>query len=366
VITKHTTLKASRVTTPIKKQMSKEEHLRFHQLENNDHLKDGFTTEPAVGLSRDTVNGLRAIHRFVERLLEMELDYASPANEVIQLSNRKRLGAIPTGGFLDSFFRQQYQTSPQVQIFLEAEDTLRLREHARLSEQARKVWLRRHPLPAELTNSLIDLILHKAVSKNFRRQVAKRKFAVHENFQRGETLINKLFDRHNRLNVIRIDLGYRREHSPSLEQVKVDLARLLNNYRHNSNFDSILGWVWRLEWAPQTGYHLHLLFFLHGSKTLRDSFAARTLGAYWENNITDGRGRHHNCNLEKSKYPRLGIGLISHLDGEKRGVLVHDVLSYLAKVDVLVRPRWPSGTRTFNTSQYPEPHPGTGRRRRSA
>lgn len=342
----------------------REQDYYARSLENNHSSEDPTATDRLVDLSSEHVKGLRAIHNFVERVCNTESDGDFPTNEAVQLRNRKRLGSIPTGGFLDPAFRLQYQPTPHIQAFLETEEALGLKERAQAGDQTNQCWVRRSRLSEESVNTLIDRLVHRVRSKNFRRHVAKRLFAAHENFRRGQMLIDRLFDRHSKLNVIRIDLGYRRDHSPSLAQVKSDFSRLMNNYRRNSAFDTVLGFIWRLEWAPQTGYHFHLLIFLDGSRTLRDAFAAHRFGLYWEVSITEGRGRHHNCNFAKDKYRRLGIGMTSHADTEKRGVLVHDVLSYLTKLEELARPRLPSGPRTFGTSQLPEPHPGTGRKRR--
>jgi len=57
--------------------------------------------------------------------------------------------------------------------------------------------------------------------------------------------------------------------------------------------------------------------------------------------------------------------MISHNDTEKRSVLEGKVLEYLTTVDELAQPRVPRGTKVFGTSQTPEDHPGTGRKRRA-
>lgn len=313
--------------------------------------------------------GLVAIHRFVEQLLNLDQahDLAESQNSrEAGMMRLARLNRVPTGGFLSAGFRQQYQTSEFVRIFLEAEESLNLKSRAENHNPRRRYWQRAKPLPPALATDLFELICVKAVSKNYRRRLAVRLFAAEENFRRGLVLINMLFDRRSKLNVVRIDLEYLREHRPTLDQAKRDLARLTNNYRHNSDFAKIEGFIWRLEWAPGTGYHFHFILFLNGSEARHDGFEAQKFGKYWNDVITEGRGRHYNCNFRKGNYRRLGIGMISHNDGEKRSVLVEDVLRYLAKFDELVRPRLLRGRRTFGTSQLPEPHPGTGRKRQSA
>jgi tetratricopeptide (TPR) repeat protein len=194
-----------------------------------------------------------------------------------------------------------------------------------------------------------------------RQLQAKRRYDAEQNFERGYALIQALFARHSRLNVIRLDLEYLHEHLPSLEQAKDDFNRLLNNSRYNAIFDHVVGVAWRLEWAPDTGWHWHVIYFIDDSKRNQDWYIAQQIGHYWCNVITGGRGRMHNCNADKNQYKRLGIGTISHDDYDKRDVLVNVVLRYLTKVDE--RLFVPKGTRSFGTSQMPEPHSGLGRPR---
>lgn len=318
-------------------------------------------------ISKDFENGLKCIHEFVDRVRTCD----APAYRITSRrsargeAHRTQLGSIPTGAFISPEFRQAYEVSEQVRVFLEADEDLDIQREHPLSEPLRASWTQPGTLVADVANEFVQLIRKKAMRRNFRRRFAVRKFGVQENFQRGRTLIDALFRRRFRLNVVRIDFSYKREHLPSLEQAKEDLDRLLNNRRNNTIFHSVLGYVWHLEWAFKSGWHWHVMFFLDGSKTRHDTYVANQFCDYWKRYITGGRGRCHNCNADKNKYKRLGIGMISHDDTEKREVLVNVVLRYLTKVDEIARPRVPKGTKTFGTSHIPEPHPGTGRKRRN-
>jgi hypothetical protein len=319
-------------------------------------------------IGEDFENGLKSIHEFVDRVRASEdpIAFRTTDRAGRPVAVRTRLGLIPTGALITEEFRRQRYLSEQVRVFLEAQDELRLLEEAPLQQPLS--WSRLQPgkRMGDVANDFVGLIHEKASSKTFRSRLATRRFAVEENFRRGKALIDALFARHARLNVVRIDLGYLRAHKPTLEQIKQDFGHFLNNARQNSIFHSVVGFVWHLEWAFMTGFHVHLLAFLDGSKTRHDAFVTQQMGDYWKNVITKGCGRIHNCNAEKSKYKRLGIGMISHDDQAKRDVLVNVVLRYLTKVDELARPRVPKGTKTFGTSHMPDAHPGTGRKRRAA
>ena len=313
----------------------------------------------------DFQNGLKAIHRFVDRVSDVQ----DPAYRLVKhtsgpmLALRTRLSTIPTGCLITPQFRESYELSEQVNVFLEVEEALHW-ERERPFNPLAPSQTQPGKLVAEVANQLVAAIRNRAGTKDFRSRLAVRRFRSKRNFLRGKHLIDALFRRHARLNVVRIDFGYQSESSASLEQAKEDFSRLLNNHRHHSAFRNLVGYIWHLEWAFKSGYHWHVAMFFDGSKTLRDSFIARLIGEYWVRAITQGRGRYENCNANKNKYRRLGIGMISYADQDKRSVLEGTVLEYLTTIDELAQPRVPRGTKVFGTSQMPDDHPGTGRKRR--
>ena len=335
-------------------------------IDSNVWTGKGTDGNQATVLSEDFQSGLERIHEFVDRVRKSDdvVAFRMVEREGRLVAVRTPLSRIPSGALVTQDFRRDYEPSEQVRVFLEAEEELRFHDELRFSDPLRQS--RAHPgkLMGDVANQFVKLIRKKTSTKNFRRRLAKRRFAVEENFRRGKKLTDALFIRYSRLNVVRIDLSYRTEHRPTLWQIKKDFARLLNNARQNSIFETVKGFVWHLEHGFMTGFHVHLLIFLDGSDTRHDGFVAEQMGLYWENRITEGRGRFENCNFNKNRYKHLGIGMISHHDDQKRGVLVNYVLRYLTKLDEVARLRLAKGTKTFGTSQMPEPHPGTGRKRR--
>jgi hypothetical protein len=316
-------------------------------------------------LGSDFENGLNRIHLFVDRVCDCE----DPAYRLVKhasgptLALRTRLSSIPTGTFITPEFRKTHELSEQVKVFLEVEEELQWVEERPFNGLSPSKT-QSGKLVAEVANQLIDAIRKRTKAKEFRTRLAVRRFGAKRNFLRGRQLIEALFRRYARLNVVRIDFGYLAEHSASLRQTKEDFARFLNNHRHHSAFGHLTGYIWHLEWAFRTGYHWHVMLFFDGSKTLRDGYIAALVGNYWVRAIAEGRGRFHNCNANKNGYRRLGIGMISHDDAEKRSVLEGKVLEYLTTVDELAQPRVPRGTKVFGTSHMPDDHPGTGRKRR--
>ena len=312
--------------------------------------------------------GLQRIHNFVDRILERPYPaFRLSVSQGLASIQRTILtvgpGTFPDIDWVPDTFLQHFEPSEQIRAYLEAADELGLRDEWPLRLPSEPC--RAHPgkLVYEWANEFVELVRQKCGSKASRTRQARKRFASTENFRKGERLIEAEFQSCSRLNVVRIDFGYLREHRPTLEQAKKDFRRFANNFRQNSTFDTVLGYIWHLEWARETGYHWHVAFFLDGSETRADGYVAHQIGIYWNEVITSKCGRCHNCNADKSKYKRLGIGMIWHGDMEKRGVLIDVVLRYLTKADEYARPKLPPGTRTFGTSQLPRPHSGLGRKR---
>lgn len=321
--------------------------------------------EDLTVIGSDFENGIKRIHRFVDRVRDCE----DPAYRLVKhasgptLALRTRLSSIPTGSFVTPEFRASYELSEQVKVFLQVEEELQWQEE-RPFEALAPSKTQPGKVVADVANQLVITIRDITGRTAFRSRLAARRFGAKRNLLRGKQLIEALFRRLARLNVVRIDFGYLSDHPASLEQTKEDFSRFLNNHRHHSAFKHLVGYIWHLEWAFKSGYHWHVVLFFDGSKTLRDAYVAHQIGEYWVRVITQDRGRYHNCNADKNKYRQLGIGMIPHDDSGKRAVLEGTVLEYLTTVDELAQPRLPRGTRVFGTSQMPEAHPGTGRKRR--
>ncbi|MFZ4860392.1 MAG: hypothetical protein ACOYL3_28880 [Desulfuromonadaceae bacterium] len=165
-----------------------------------------------------------------------------------------------------------------------------------------------------------------------------------------DVYFGELFDTYSKLNVIRLDLSYKKEIAENIttKEVKQDLNRLLNNRRHNQTvFGDCVGHLCKLEKGEDKGNHLHSMFFFDGHKIENDGYKASQIGKYWVDNITNGNGLHHSCNADKSKYKHVGVGMINHFDTEKRNILTNMVASYFAKEEQQVNSDTSAKERTF-------------------
>lgn len=170
-----------------------------------------------------------------------------------------------------------------------------------------------------------------------------QKSVITTNYQSMCDYIDNLFLRYARLLVLRVDLDYRKnidvpfmntnEVYEAYWQAKEDREHLFRNMRSNSLFDDMVGYIWKLEYGEKAGFHTHMVFFYDGSQVREDITIAKTIGDYWKNVITQGRGLAYNCNAKKEKYKHCGIGMINHYDIQLIEYLKNDVVSYLAKPD---------------------------------
>ena len=174
-----------------------------------------------------------------------------------------------------------------------------------------------------------------------------------------------LFDKHSKLNVIRIDLGYKDEYSDdvTLGQVSKEFTHMLNNRRSKpSIFAGNVGYIAKKEYTEDKGAHIHAVFFFDGQKVQKDAFKADEIGAYWKDKITKEKGSFHNCN--RNEYDRKGIGMLDHKDTEKRKILNEDVISYLCKEEQDISPIKKTGKeKAFIRRTMPKKRSNKGRPR---
>ncbi|NKF24505.1 inovirus-type Gp2 protein [Solimonas marina] len=178
------------------------------------------------------------------------------------------------------------------------------------------------------------------------------------NLKRVEDVQNSMFDWRSRHLILVLTLSYKPEYSAgvTLECLRKDRDRFLNNFRSNETLRGINAYVWKIEEGDAGGgLHLHLLIFYSGD-CRADVYIARLIGEYWENVVTRGRGAYWNSNARKEYYAGLpwgnATGQVDRNDLEKRESLSR-VMGYLAKSDQMVGSRDNPHCRLFGTSQLP-------------
>jgi len=145
--------------------------------------------------------------------------------------------------------------------------------------------------------------------------------------------IDKLQENNSKLNIVRIDLSYKKPHSDkvTLEEANRDLDRMMNNRRSKpSIFKDQLGYVCKREYTKEKGVHYHAIFIYDGQRVQKSAFKGDQIGEYW-GEITKEQGSYHNCH--RNTYNNNGIGMLEHKDSKKRKILDKVVVSYLCKDD---------------------------------
>lgn len=204
-------------------------------------------------------------------------------------------------------------------------------EHLRLSDHvALRKW-------GDIYNELIDVLRTIVHSRRYKLQISRRNNKIKRNQCRAEALVNDLFEQMSRLLIVRIDLGYSQATNVSLEKVKLDRTKLLNNLRGNNIFKGLEGYIWKLEHGQKKGFHYHMIFIFDGAVRRSGAHIAYEIGEYWKHDIAPLYGTYYNCNQNIAHYGKpgrgIGIGMISRHDDELRSNLVNYVIGYLTKKD---------------------------------
>lgn len=168
-----------------------------------------------------------------------------------------------------------------------------------------------------------------------------------------------LLEQHRKLLLVRVDLSYQYERSPTIRQFDEDIKKLINRIQNKDTiFKGQVGYAYRLEQGGKSkGYHSHLLVIYNGSIRCRDSYLGQSIGELWQKQITKGDGLFFNCNQQdhKRRYQqsqKLGLGLIERKD-TFAVCNAFDVISYLAqpeKNNQYLRARL-KGMRAFSKGQ---------------
>jgi len=199
-------------------------------------------------------------------------------------------------------------------------------------------------------NQLVKDLRAEATTVGFKDMIGNQRRAMEDNRKSLIEYISDLFDRHSKLLVVRIDVGFPPEfraslggRAPNPEYVRRCMQKFQKNL--NRKFPSLAGFAKKFECGAVTGYHYHLLFFFNGQKVREDITIGDLLCKRWIEK-TQGYGKAWNCNRDKAKYRArgtLGIGMVRRKDKELRANLETAAL-YLVKIDYFVRlnlpPKW--------------------------
>lgn len=210
-------------------------------------------------------------------------------------------------------------------------------------------------------NCFVEALRQEVKSARFQSKLNSYHRSSNKNYKELMKYVEALFERYSRLLVLRVDLSYSKENSNvTLAEAKRDRERLFQNSRSNNLFDAMVGYIWKLERGPEKGFHYHVMFFFDGAIVREDVTLAMRIGQYWMDVITKGRGLYFNCNADKRKYIKCGVGMINYYDETLREGL-REAVVYLAKTDLFMKLQ--TEGRGMGKGLYPSPKDPRGRPR---
>lgn len=349
----------------------------------DEELNSAFGSDGKVYLLGEYTDTLHGLVSFMEAVLNTADE---PYKVSVVNGNKKVTAASPLARqfmVFKSFF-ELYATdldySPDIALFFDC-----LMKH-----RMRACWFIHpgfdygHETEGEIANDFVKFLRSQSDAQDVRKKLADWRRNANKNLGRIRQYVDLLFERHARLEVLRVDLLYReacvddqsapkagerlsaasqqcqahmldgkkivRENLARIDvrTAKEDMAHFLRNMRNNTIFDAMVGYIWKLEYSRWSGYHFHCVFFYDGSKVQKGAYLAQQIGDYWASTITKGRGFAHNCNLDQRRYRSWGIGRVDYDDVDKR-VKLDQALAYLAKREQYVRVKPGSKCRVFQT-----------------
>jgi hypothetical protein len=226
----------------------------------------------------------------------------------------------------------------------------------------------------DMLNSVVADIRREARSDEFKKLLKNHDRLTPKNRKGAFEMIDEMFRRYNKVQVVRVDLSYKKIMSRPLEaqnisheDVRGDFQKFMKDMRRKFFKVNFITYIWKLEYGPLKGYHYHVFFFFNGSNVNSDVTIAKMIGDHWSKVVTKGSGGYFNCNRIKEKYPILGIGDISCHDIEKINILKNVALEYLMKMDFYVKQVVDIKIHTFGRGALPKViSKHTGRPRRTS
>ena len=215
----------------------------------------------------------------------------------------------------------------------------------------------------ELANTVAFTMFSLTSEDDFVVAQRNREERAKHQLNRSEKLINGLRQKQAKLLVIRIDLAihsdYRDDHG-CVTFIQNSFKKFMK--RTYSMQEKIVGYIWKLEYGKQKGYHYHTLIFLDGNYHQKDQILADEFGKVWLE-VSKGKGTYFSANAVKEKYKNLAIGMLRH-DDDKAFKALLTVIKYFAKDEQFAATPVGHRIRTFGTSQMPASKRKSGRPRR--
>lgn len=174
-------------------------------------------------------------------------------------------------------------------------------------------------------------------------------------------------EKHSKILALRFDVGFHKvtlhpRLNPKVDYATIDAARKKMLAHIRKRFGKALVWyLWKLEYGPEKGFHLHWLVFVNGSAHSHDGHLVKELGEFWNTQVVPNEGVYFNCSVLKQRYKSCGIGPLEAADPRIWAGLGF-IAQYLTKIDYYVESYLTQKRRTLgmavikpNAGQKPGP-----------
>lgn len=210
-------------------------------------------------------------------------------------------------------------------------------------------------------NAAVEMIRGVFQSQAMVRYLRKLNNAKEVRRKGAQQLIDGLRGRYARLQVLRLDLGYRKgkhvdldDFSAALTKVKFDWSVFRKDLAGGAAIPGVVGYLAKLEYGLRSGFHFHVVVLVDGSKHREDVTLAMMLGEHWKSRVVaGGEGRYYNCNRHKNNYRYLGIGELNYYDDAKYSALTNLVIDYMIKTDFVLAAEAPGERIWFRSAHKP-------------
>ncbi len=270
---------------------------------------------------------------------------------------------ITTIGMLSS----KYRYSEHIEAFNDAWISLHLHDLGMIWRDIWSTSMARHPSGrsfGEIFNAIVEKLRHTWTQNGYRERFRRRVYESNRRTQQYKNYINAWFEKQATINFCRIDLYYRKElwNDITFEKLSTDLDHLCANFRCNTIFRGLRGYIAKIEYGLGKGPHIHMIFLFdtEAKQGRCHIFHTQKIGEYWVKTITKKSGEYWNCNAKASQYERLGtlgIGPIHVSDKKRRHNLSEIVIPYLCKTDQFVRPEFAPRNRLMRRGKWPRAEP---------
>lgn len=215
-------------------------------------------------------------------------------------------------------------------------------------------------------NRFQSLLNDEMKSAKVRKRLHNRKDRRLKTKEKMVNFVHTLLHVHSKILVVRVDLGIMRSPESlinnhiSSEQWKSEqdsqfiidsLERLNENARHN-RMKHALGYIHRIEYGPQKGFHVHAYYFFDGQDHQEDISWGQYIAKQWKQ-VTNNQGSVFICNMRKEDYRYCALGKLDYSNVEMLKNLEQS-FDYLCKNDQYFHFTTQNRIRGFRISQPPE------------